>query len=765
MRMFNLILKKSYNKYLFCFLLIICLFSIAYILIYQRYQNLIKNEINSNRCEVVSRIGKDIDQNVYEVLKLIYQSKDDSDLYKIDEKDKISHFDYSMIQRYIARNTIVNSFVEDIVFYIKDDNVIINKEGSFNFDQFFERYMINSSKNKYFWKEYLNSIIKPHNTGTIVFPVNTYETKVFPDKIIERDLAIFTADNRMFENMCFMVLINTDKIDLLCGSDFIIYDNDSKSIIYNSNKYDIDINKIIDNLSMNQNSIKLDTSQKRDYCAYYTKSSHYNWFYIKIIHEDIIYTGLESYNRSTIVIISLLFVTTVLLSCFFSKKLYKPIKKIVDVISPAAAKSTNNVSDTQKIYDYIDYTHDSYMSIEQKLVNIKRTCRESIYDRLIRIPDIYIDENILNELNIKSDSFDQFLIINYQVMYKNKFKEISFSEHNSYEKVNIVVKELIDATISDMNLVKYTFRIGINSYVSIVTINGGKFNRKLFENNIVRILKNDYEYFYIRFSVSEVYQGISNLKQACDQAIWLNQYCSLIEKTQFITSSKIDDIQKFHIPKKTVDKMKCLLELGISHRTKEYMTEIFEYFEAKETPLLHIKRYYVSVFNELFKLSDDGVLDIKLIDSLYMNLDRCEVREDFEKLLNNMSDIMYDNIECKKTYGHNAVDKMVQYINENYDKEIYLDMFANMFKLSPNYLSRLFKDSMGINYTEFVSKVRIRTAKSILEERKIRTKDLSAMVGYRDSNTFIKVFREHTGVSPGEYHKLKQIYQDNNIYP
>lgn len=48
----------------------------------------------------------------------------------------------------------------------------------------------------------------------------------------------------------------------------------------------------------------------------------------------------------------------------------------------------------------------------------------------------------------------------------------------------------------------------------------------------------------------------------------------------------------------------------------------------------------------------------------------------------------------------------------------------------------------------------MKKAKELLKEKKYKIAEVSAMVGYRNVNTFIRVFKDFEGISPGEYKKM-----------
>lgn len=94
-----------------------------------------------------------------------------------------------------------------------------------------------------------------------------------------------------------------------------------------------------------------------------------------------------------------------------------------------------------------------------------------------------------------------------------------------------------------------------------------------------------------------------------------------------------------------------------------------------------------------------------------------------------------------------------QYIDEHYSQKISLEDVAGHAYISPNYLSSLFKKEMGINFIEYVTEVRLREGKKLLDDVKYSVVDVAQMVGYKDVGHFCNVFLKKYGVSPTGYRK------------
>jgi two-component system response regulator YesN len=96
--------------------------------------------------------------------------------------------------------------------------------------------------------------------------------------------------------------------------------------------------------------------------------------------------------------------------------------------------------------------------------------------------------------------------------------------------------------------------------------------------------------------------------------------------------------------------------------------------------------------------------------------------------------------------------RAIEYITEHYADEITLRSAADAVYISEFYLSHLFRKEMNTTFSDYVSRVRIDKAKTILKQSlDIRIHELAEMVGFNDANYFTKSFRRLTGQSPREY--------------
>lgn len=94
---------------------------------------------------------------------------------------------------------------------------------------------------------------------------------------------------------------------------------------------------------------------------------------------------------------------------------------------------------------------------------------------------------------------------------------------------------------------------------------------------------------------------------------------------------------------------------------------------------------------------------------------------------------------------------IVSILHANIANKITVGDIADMCHYSPSFISRLFKERMGMTINNYLIKIRIEKAKRLLSETDISVYDIAFSCGFSDANYFIYSFGKNTGVSPKKY--------------
>ena len=98
-----------------------------------------------------------------------------------------------------------------------------------------------------------------------------------------------------------------------------------------------------------------------------------------------------------------------------------------------------------------------------------------------------------------------------------------------------------------------------------------------------------------------------------------------------------------------------------------------------------------------------------------------------------------------------VITKAKQFIEEHHGEELSLAQVSQAVHTSIFYFCKLFKKATGINFTEYVSRVRTEKAKNLLLNPNLRVSEIAYEVGFQSLAHFNRVFKQVVGQSPTDY--------------
>jgi AraC-like DNA-binding protein len=127
-------------------------------------------------------------------------------------------------------------------------------------------------------------------------------------------------------------------------------------------------------------------------------------------------------------------------------------------------------------------------------------------------------------------------------------------------------------------------------------------------------------------------------------------------------------------------------------------------------------------------------------------------------------------IETSRAIENEAFDKAllsksIRYINEHYTSAIKINDLAKMENICVSLYNKHFKKITGISPVKYITKLRMQYACELLINSTFSVCEIANMCGYKESNFFIRVFKEHIGTSPLVYRKSNTIsrgHKSNN---
>jgi AraC-like DNA-binding protein len=191
----------------------------------------------------------------------------------------------------------------------------------------------------------------------------------------------------------------------------------------------------------------------------------------------------------------------------------------------------------------------------------------------------------------------------------------------------------------------------------------------------------------------------------------------------------------------------CLFSVHFSYAAVGFDNDKWDITEENDTLPLdfvqNLKDYYL--VNSLFE---------KLVENWMKKLPNYEfiTKASFQELL-------YEIFQNIKNNNDNysaslKVNKVIEYMRLNINNKITLTELSQLVRLSPAYLSKVFKEITGYSVIEFFNKIKIDKAKELIIDGDKKIKEVAKILGFTDEFYFSRLFKKIEGISPLEfYHK------------
>lgn len=140
-----------------------------------------------------------------------------------------------------------------------------------------------------------------------------------------------------------------------------------------------------------------------------------------------------------------------------------------------------------------------------------------------------------------------------------------------------------------------------------------------------------------------------------------------------------------------------------------------------------------------------GIWDYLLKPIRYEELVAC-----FEKIRVELDEKIMMEPAQPKTYYNEIIIRVDEYLN-NYYQKASLERAAEAVGLSPNYLSKIYKEKSGCGFLEKLNRIKMEKASELLMDPSYKHYEIAFYVGYDNPKNFSRAFKSYFNVSPMEY--------------
>ncbi len=128
--------------------------------------------------------------------------------------------------------------------------------------------------------------------------------------------------------------------------------------------------------------------------------------------------------------------------------------------------------------------------------------------------------------------------------------------------------------------------------------------------------------------------------------------------------------------------------------------------------------------------------------------------EDLSQHAKAFIDTITNSISERRYEGSSQMIQLaIKYIHHSYSNKISLKTIADELHLNSSYLSTLFKQEIGVTFTDYLNQVRINHSALLLTTTTLNLVEISSQSGFDDQSYFSKVFKKIKGFTPKDYRK------------
>lgn len=643
----------------------------------------------------------------------------------------------NLVSLSVSNPYIINAFIADT-----KQKLILHDSGISSFEEYFTQNTVYKNYSHNYWSdEFIFYNSKPYR---ILSPSKaTINGK--SESVIPIAYKISSPSGILVFNVDLSTLISINRINSYSSTQYYMINKHTKELFPLNNAYLESVNDdtfrkiLLDNPNTNfkyklpNEKVLVTTSSENNSMLGFTLAA------VTPLRE--IYNSVVRYSLILITMNIIILAVISILSLKNTNKIFNPIKNIYLTLAENSNNTDNNIlSEMESLAKKIRLEN-------TQLTKILPYAQEKYLINILNNLEIY-NENTQSD-NILKDSLD-FKYDNFSVILLQLSPSINFFDKFNTQDYNLIKKGFY-------NIICEMFSENFDSYVlpsqdNILNIILNYNDNNAIENireilkTITSYLKYDLEYVTLSIGLSSTHNGLTGLKHAYKEAL-----------NNFITYSTPSEIPLVDISAQVNVLYSSTEEVNIysalsSFNKDRIMASVNDLFIKNDNLSTREKKtLYNYILNTILKFLRnnkipymDELLDFEITNKfLSQPLSQIEI----------YIDELIDYITASKK-SNSIFDEIYSYIKANcYSYDLSLKQLAGIFALSQPTLTRMIQTNTGMPFKQLVNNLRIEKAKDLLKTSNITIDEIYELVGFSNKQTFFRVFKSITGVTPGDYKK------------
>ncbi|NMA84402.1 MAG: AraC family transcriptional regulator [Epulopiscium sp.] len=714
----------------------------------------IKEEIKQSKIFTLTQAKNMVDNELKAIESLAYQMATNpklNELLRARVRRSTFYLEAKETIEQLASYTTNIQFVESYYVYLKNTDYIITPDTLYDPKIYYD-FILGYEKSKY--EEWYEMISKKKYQGTFL-TLNEWVEK--ENRFVTYVQAIpITYNNYQQGSIC--IQFNKSKLinlfsSLELGDEGFIYieNNKGEKVLGISKNPDI-FNKNVTSYLLTEENFYSAKINGQDMIITSVSSDVSGWNYYIALPSTLALEKLEHYQRIYLFIIFVFVFIGAIIAVFLT---YKNSSPLINIAKQLTDFTKGMVQEKSK-----DTIHVIGSSIKH-LISENTILQEGIKEQEPFIYAAYLDkllkgliyskkevEAITNYLNLDL-SYQNMTVLYVTINQDDTILDIDQNHIQEMAIYKALTKNTFYYYFGDHTLIQESDHQALSIIIS--SDDDPKAFMTHIQNKIKAIqaeLKNKYE-FTILVGASEIYTDLLYTWQAYEQAYEAINYNIDNDRTLIWYHTIPKDSGMYYYPLDLEQHLINFVRIGETKQAISILQRVYEENFKLRNLSLEMTKYLISdLKSTMVKITSQIPNATKIIDITKIDKNN-SIKENFdlfEEMCTNLSELVNHQ---KSDQKEDLITKIKQYIDDNYmDADLGLQKMAEEFNLSEGYFSHLFKEKTGINFTDYLEKVRMDKALELLKETNISITSISELVGYNSAQSFRRAFKRICGLSP-----------------
>lgn len=657
----------------------------------------------------------------------------------------------------ISNTLINNGFIDSIYVYRKSDQAIVSsREGFVN-----ARDLPRGTTKGFIDVELINKAMSSPENRIWVSPYENFNTNQ-GSAIISLTQSIPMLSSAEDRLGCIVININEEaffnsisKISDTNDGELMVIDQNGKIFAHNNNSMlfnGLNPYEEIRGLLSGHEGFAVATYHGKPAGVSWVKSSLNDWYFVSIVPLHTLNRQLMVVKQFSIIVLAIIIILGLMGLNIITNWLYKPLKTI---IYAAKDKFTlqDGLNDLELIRGVIANLSTKVEEMESLLQKNEGLIENKIATDMLN--GNFRDESELNHrlYLIKKTPLHNEYILLFSEINKEVFLllPVEQREYVTYKMIEIINKfyEGEAKCISISN----------PSHCIVTIVN---YDRGLPPKLSLPLLAEAFRVelgLFINIAVSTPLNDVFSLREAYTLTGGYLKYSFIYGYGNIFTPEAIDELENnkdfsdLHI----MDRLEAHLKSNRVLELKEDIINVVDLLKDKSCSFNYTQSLLLQITNLLYKISREQGITTSNLDKNKILSDFNNIRslEAYKSWLFELIDIYDQNIrERNVAIDIEFIAKIKKYITNNINNQLSLNSVADEFNISPGYLSKIFKEGTGTNFSDFVINKKFeKAAELLLGNNHLDISEVAETIGYSNITYFTRLFKEKYGMTPLQYRK------------